>query len=63
MSTSASCPTCGVSSKQVHSRYERTLADTAIAGRSSYLVLRVRRFRCSNTVCDRRTFVEQIDGL
>ncbi|MCQ4152397.1 ISL3 family transposase [Rhodococcus qingshengii] len=63
MSTSASCPTCGVSSKQVHSRYERKLADTAIAGRSSYVVLRVRRFLCSNSGCDRRTFVEQIDGL
>ncbi|WP_274534465.1 transposase family protein [Rhodococcus sp. 66b] len=61
MSTSASCPTCGVSSKRVHSRYERILADTAIAGRSSYVVLQVRRFLCSNTGCDRRTFVEQID--
>ena len=63
LSTSASCPTCGVASKRVHSRYERMMAGAAIAGRSSYLVLRVRRFLCSNTVCDRRTFVEQIDGL
>lgn len=63
LSTSAYCPTCGVSSKRVHSRYERTLADTAIAGRSSYVFLRVRRFLCANTGCDRRTFVEQIDGL
>ncbi|MBW0292590.1 hypothetical protein ATN37_03250 [Rhodococcus sp. MH15] len=63
MSTSASCPTCAASSKRVHSRYERTLADTAIADRSSYVVLQVRRFLCSNTGCDRRTFVEQIDGL
>ena len=39
------------------------LADTAIAGRSSYVVLQVRRFLCSNTGCDRRTCVEQIDGL
>ncbi|WP_257209943.1 hypothetical protein [Rhodococcus erythropolis] len=39
------------------------LADTAIAGRSSYVVSRVRRFLCSNSGCDRRTFVEQIDGL
>jgi len=39
------------------------LADTAIAGRSSYVFLHVRRFLCSNTGCDRRTFVEQIDGL
>ncbi|MBT2271796.1 ISL3 family transposase [Rhodococcus enclensis] len=63
MSTSAHCPSCGVSSKRVHSRYERMLADTAIAGRSSYVVLQVRRFLCSNTGCGRRTFVEQIDGL
>ncbi len=39
------------------------LADTAIAGRSSYVVLQVRRFLCSNSGCDRRTCVEQIDGL
>ncbi|OYD60794.1 ISL3 family transposase [Rhodococcus sp. OK302] len=63
LSTSASCPACGVSSKRVHSRYERMLADTAIAGRSSYVVLQVRRFLCSDSGCDRRTFVEQIDGL
>ncbi len=58
-----SCPKCGVSSKRVHSRYERILADTAIAGRSSYVVLQVRRFPCQNSGCDQRTFVEQIDGL
>ncbi|MDV8071273.1 ISL3 family transposase [Rhodococcus sp. IEGM 1366] len=63
MPVSANCPTCGVSSKRVHSRYERMLADTATAGRSSYVVLQVRRFLCSNSGCDRRTFVEQIDGL
>ncbi|WP_072782860.1 transposase family protein [Rhodococcus globerulus] len=57
LSTSASCPACGVSSKRVNSRYERMLADTAIAGRPSYLVLQVRRFLCSNSGCDRRTFV------
>jgi hypothetical protein len=39
------------------------MADAAIAGRPSYVVLQVRRFLCSNTACDRRTFVEQIDGL
>ena len=63
LSSSATCPTCSVSAKRVHSRYERMLADTAIAGRSSYVVLQVRRFLCSNTGCDRRTFVEQVDGL
>ncbi|MDV8009186.1 hypothetical protein [Rhodococcus sp. IEGM 1318] len=47
----------------MHSRYECMLAETAIAGRSSNGVLQVRRFLCPNTGCDRRTFVEQIDGL
>ncbi|MDV6278673.1 hypothetical protein R3Q06_35465 [Rhodococcus erythropolis] len=39
------------------------MADAAIAGRPSYVVLQVRRLLCSNTGCDRRTFAEQIDGL
>nr|WP_256938865.1 hypothetical protein [Rhodococcus qingshengii] len=39
------------------------LADTAIAGRSSSVVLQVRRFLCSNSGSNRRTFVEHIDGL
>ena len=39
------------------------LADAAIAGRSSYVVLQLCRFLCSNTGCDRRTFVEPIDRL
>jgi hypothetical protein len=56
-------PTCDVSSKRVHSQYERTLADTAKAGRSNYVVTQVRRYLCSNSNCDRRTYIEQIDGL
>ncbi|MFV9453503.1 transposase family protein [Rhodococcus sp. NM-2] len=60
---SASCPTCGDTSERVHSRYERTVVDTAIGNRPSRLVLRVRRFLCSSTACDRRTFAEQIDGV
>ncbi|WP_233365479.1 transposase family protein [Rhodococcus globerulus] len=63
LSTSASCPTCGVSSKRVHSRYERTLADAAIGNQPSLLVLQVRRFVCTNIDCSRATFAEQIEGL
>lgn len=63
LSVSASCPTCGDTSERVHSRYERTVADAAIGNRPSRLVLRVRRFLCSSTACDRRTFAEQIDGV
>ena len=63
LSTSAHCPTCDLSSKRVHSRYERTLADMAIGNQPSWLVLQVRRFICANIDCSRSTFVEQIEGL
>ncbi|MFD7046180.1 transposase family protein, partial [Rhodococcus jostii] len=38
LSVSASCPACGDTSDRVHSRYERTVADTAIGNRPSRLV-------------------------
>ncbi|WP_425586745.1 hypothetical protein [Streptomyces rameus] len=47
----------------MHSSYLRFPADVPSAGRRVVLRLRVRRFRCRDTVCARRTFVEQIPGL
>jgi hypothetical protein len=35
------CPSCGHSSRRVHSRYERRLADAAIGGRRVMIWLRV----------------------
>jgi transposase len=58
-----SCPGCGIWSTRVHSSYLRFPADVPSGGRRVVLRLRVRRFRCRNTVCPRRTFVEQISGL
>ncbi|KAA1006162.1 transposase family protein [Pseudonocardia sp. EV170527-09] len=46
---------CGVTSRRVHSRYWRHLADAPIAGRPVELRLRVRRFFCDNTGCPART--------
>ena len=63
LSTSVNCSKCDVSSRRVHSRYERTLADAAIGNQPSLLVLQVRRFICTNTDCSRTTFVEQVEGL
>lgn len=57
------CPTCGTASGRVHSRYVRSLADTAVAGRAVGIELRVRRFFCDDAACGKRTFVEQVDGL
>ena len=42
----AACPRCGAVSRRVHSRYARTLADAAIGGRQTVILLAVRRFFC-----------------
>lgn len=59
----AACPGCGAWSTRVHSAYLRFPADVPSAGRRVVLQLRVRRFRCRNTMCPRRAFAEQIPGL
>ncbi|MHA6632156.1 ISL3 family transposase [Pseudonocardia sichuanensis] len=59
----ASCPRCQARSGRVHCRYERRLADAAIAGRPVEIELRVRRFVCENAECAARTFAEQVPGL
>src|SRR6266851_2822533 len=55
----ANCPRCGTWSEAFHSGYERNLADLPIAGRRAVVNLRVRRFRCYQPECPRKTFVEQ----
>ncbi|WP_370266345.1 ISL3 family transposase [Streptomyces sp. V4I8] len=59
----AVCSGCGAVSTRVHSRYERKISDTAIAGQQAVLHLGVRRFFCVSADCGKRTFAEQIDGL
>jgi transposase len=59
----ADCPACGVTSRRVHSRYERRLADTGTGGREMLIHLQVRRFFCRNDACERITFAEQVPGL
>ncbi|WP_406739611.1 ISL3 family transposase [Streptomyces atratus] len=59
----AACPACEARSTRIHSSYLRFPADVPSAGRRVVLRLRVRRFRCGNNLCPRRTFAEQITGL
>jgi hypothetical protein len=59
----AACLKCGTTSRRVHSRYARTLADAAIGGRPVEIRLAVRRFFCPAPGCKRKTFAEQVDGL
>lgn len=57
------CPSCGVLSSRVHSRYRRRLADAGFGGRDVVIDLSVRRLYCNAGSCPRRTFVEQVQDL
>lgn len=59
----AVCPSCGRCSDRVHSYYFRSPADLPTSDRSVRLHLRLRRFRCLNNECGRRTFVEPLPDL
>lgn len=59
-SLSACCPDCGQASKCVHSYYVRMPHDLPCSGRQVRLKLQVRRFRCLQANCRRKTFVERL---
>ena len=54
------CPDCGTASSSCHSRYVRTLSDLPISGAMVKLRLSVRRFRCRQLSCQRKTFSETL---
>ena len=62
-STSAPCPSCGLPSRRVHSRYRRVLADLPWQGRPVSIVVEVRRLRCTTETCLRQVFAERIDDI
>ena len=62
-SPDAACPECGVISGQVHSTYQRTLRDLPAHGRRVLIQVRIRRFRCPEQECARKTFAEPLAGI
>lgn len=60
---SAACTKCGAISKRVHSSYLRHVQDPPIGLFVVWLQLKVRRFRCDNSKCERQTFAEQYPDL
>ena len=60
---SASCPDCQHVSSRVHSTYIRSPKALPSSGRPVRLCLQVRRFRCSNPACQRKTFAEAFPHL
>jgi transposase len=62
-SQTAICPSCGKTSKRLHSYYMRSPHDLPSSGLSVHLQLSVRRFRGQNEDCPRQTFVERLPEL
>jgi transposase len=56
----ANCPSCGQPSASKHGWYSRQPQDISTVGRHLRLFLKVKRFRCQNKQCKRRTFAEQM---
>lgn len=59
----APCPCCGMTAKQIQSRYTRTLRDLPASGRPVHLVIHVRRFFCQESTCVRKIFAERFPAL
>ncbi|MCB0036627.1 MAG: ISL3 family transposase [Anaerolineales bacterium] len=59
----ANCPDCGQCSLRVHGRYHRQIADLPCTCYSLLIDLEVRRFKCTNDKCIRRTFTERLPDV
>jgi transposase len=54
------CPSCQAVTSKVHSRYDRAVADLPWESIPVRLRLRVRKFFCPNSECQRRIFCERL---
>ena len=59
----AACPSCHTPSHRVHGSYTRKITDVPVGRRRVAIHLQVRRFRCHDPTCSRRTFAEQTPAL
>nr|WP_317110686.1 ISL3 family transposase [Chroococcidiopsis sp. SAG 2025] len=59
----AQCPVCRSWNRRIHSRYQRTLQDLALAQYGMTLQLHVRKFFCTNSICQRRIFTERLPAV
>lgn len=54
------CPVCGLESRQLHATYERTLQDTPIHCKRTFLHMNVYKYDCSNPQCECKVFMEEL---
>ena len=57
---SVPCPDCHCETNRVHSYYTRIPHDLSCGGYRLRLNLKVRRMRCLNPLCKRKTFAERM---
>jgi len=57
------CPSCGLPSRRLHSRYLRVLRDLPWQGRQATIRISARRFQCLNLACGRKTFAERLGSV
>ncbi|BDB29760.1 ISL3 family transposase (plasmid) [Cupriavidus sp. P-10] len=63
MVRAARCPGCHRWSHRLHGRYVRRLEERPMLEQRVILAIEVRRFKCTNANCPRRTFSENIHAL
>lgn len=61
-SQAAMCPDCGCGSTHCHGWYQRHPQTASSVGRQMCLCLSVKRYRCCNSACQRRTFAQQLSS-
>jgi hypothetical protein len=62
-SRAAICPRCHRSSRRVHSRYRRTLADLSWPRRTVIINVTAQRFRCGSANCLGKIFAERMPDV
>lgn len=59
----AICPYCGMSSKRVHSHYDKKFQDLPIQGKKVIVILNNRKMFCDNDSCKYKTFAENFESI
>ena len=53
------CPICGKFSNSIHDHYTRTISDLPVFQNKTVILLKTRKFKCNNSLCNRKVFSEQ----
>ena len=54
------CPYCGELSRKVHSTYQREVQDLPLQNKKTILLVKTRKFICSNPAGSKKTFSERL---